>query len=368
MLAHKTKRKKCVFIMAGGTGGHVFPGLALAKALLARDVAVFWLGTADRIEAELIPRENIPFYTLPIKGLRGKKITKLFSAPFALGGSLLKALWIFHKIKPAMVVGMGGFASGPGGLAAWLLRIPLIVHEQNAIAGVTNRILSKLAKQTYAAFPNTFKQNRDAIYCGNPVRENLLRISAPAMRYDMRKGPIRLLVLGGSAGALIFNQTVPEAVKNMSAKHRPLIWHQTGKKTYEDTCIAYEAAQVPARVTPFIDDMLAAYTWADLVLCRAGALTVFELMAVGLPAILVPYPYAVDDHQTVNAQLLVNSGAGMLVFQQQFTPAYCQEILGQLSDRSQLQTMAQAAYALEKPQATEKLMAACVSACEHIHE
>src|SRR3569832_1594395 len=265
-------------IMAGGTGGHVFPALAVAAELRARGADVFWLGTRRGLEAKLVPNAGIAMEWVSVAGLRGKGALTLLLAPFRLLRAALQVLAIILRQRPTV-----------------LLRKPRVIHEQNSIAGMTNRLLAPLAQRVCAAFPGTFKR-KDILHTGNPVRREIAELSAPAQRFAARGGPINLLVLGGSLGARALNEMVPAAVATMST--RPSIWHQTGSRHLDEARAAYERAGVSARIAPFIDDMAEAYTWADLVLCRAGALTVAELAAAGVGAVLVPYPHAVDDHQT----------------------------------------------------------------------
>lgn len=306
-----------VMIMAGGTGGHVFPALAVADELRARGIEVFWLGTRHGLEAELVPKAGIEIEWISISGLRGKGLLGWLLAPLRLSKALFQSLEVIMRRRPMAVLGMGGFVAGPGGLMTWLLRKPLVIHEQNAVAGLTNKLLARVAGRVIEAFPGTFANNRNALAIGNPVRASIAALPMPDERMAGRKGPLRLLVVGGSLGAKALNETVPAALallnSQLAESERPEVWHQTGGRNLEDARLHYNNSQVSGRVDAFIDDMAEAYGWADLVLCRAGALTVSELAAAGVASLLVPFPYAVDDHQTANAHYLVDSGAALLL-------------------------------------------------------
>lgn len=354
---------KQFLMMAGGTGGHVFPALATARRLEAAGHQVHWLGSRAGMEEELVQAAGIPLSLIAIKGLRGKGRLALLAAP----GRLMRALWqamaVVRRVRPDCVVGMGGFVTGPGGLAAWLMRRPLVIHEQNAIAGMTNRILARLATRVMEAFPGSFGAGVDAQCTGNPVRDDLATLPEPAQRMAQRQGTVRLLVLGGSLGALALNQCLPKALAAMDAAQRPQVRHQCGRRHLEVTRSAYREAGVEARVDAFVEDMRAAYEWADLVVCRAGALTVAELCAAGLGAVLVPFPHAVDDHQTHNAGFMVNGAAAILVPQGELTPAHLAEVLAPLcASRQRLQQMAEAARRLARPDATERVVNFCLEA------
>lgn len=349
-----------ILIMAGGTGGHVFPGLAVADALRAQGEAVCWLGSARGLEARLVPAAGIPFYTLPVSGLRGKGMGTWLMAPWRLGAALWAALGLMLRLRPRVVLGLGGFASGPGGLMAAALGRPLVIHEQNAVAGLTNRALARLADRVLQAFPDTFPAPRRPVTVGNPVREDILRLAPPQERLAGREGPLRLLVLGGSLGALALNTRVPEAVARLPAAQRPQIRHQAGERTLEAAREAYRQAGVEADVDPFIEDMAEAYAWADLVICRAGALTVCELAAAGVASLLVPYPHAVDDHQRANARHLADAGAAWLVPQDALDAADLAARLQSL-DRATLGQMAQRARSLACPDAARQVAGACLA-------
>jgi UDP-N-acetylglucosamine--N-acetylmuramyl-(pentapeptide) pyrophosphoryl-undecaprenol N-acetylglucosamine transferase len=354
-----------ILIMAGGTGGHVFPALALARLLRARSREVVWLGTQRGLEARVIPQEGIPIEWLSVGGLRGKGLLTLLMAPLQLLRALWQALRVMQRHRPAVVVGMGGFVTGPGGLAAWLCRRPLLIHEQNAIAGFTNRRLAPLARQVLAAFPSAFPQLARARVIGNPVRADIVALPSPAQRFADRVGPIRVLIVGGSLGAMKLNQVVPHALAQLQRDASEAITftvrHQSGEKHLAVAQAAYAAAGVSAEVSAFIADMAAAFAWADLVICRAGALTIAELAAAGVASVLVPFPHAVDDHQTHNAQFLVDAGAARRVADQALTPELLAALLRELcSSRSNLLAMAESARRVAKPDAAEQLLDSCL--------
>lgn len=356
-----------VMIMAGGTGGHVFPALAVAKELRARGVDVFWLGTRNGLEAKVVPEAGIDIEWISISGLRGNGVIGWLLAPFRLANAILQSIVVIFRRRPMAVLGMGGFVSGPGGFVTWLLRKPLIIHEQNAIAGLTNRILSKMAGKVLEAFPGTFKTSQSVVSLGNPVREEIASLAEPQERFDGREGALRLLVVGGSLGAQALNEVVPQAIAMMDKDVRPEVWHQAGQKKIESAQTQYKELGVDGRVDPFIEDMAEAYSWADVVLCRSGALTVSELAAAGVGALLVPYPYAVDDHQTANARYLADAGAAKLLPQDELSAESLKDILNELvsdcaNDRDQLLMMAQKARALAKPESTRCVAELCMEA------
>jgi UDP-N-acetylglucosamine--N-acetylmuramyl-(pentapeptide) pyrophosphoryl-undecaprenol N-acetylglucosamine transferase len=350
--------------MAGGTGGHIYPALAVAAYLRRHDVPLLWLGTRRGLEARLVPEAGYSLLTITISGLRGKNVATLVLAPFKLMLALWQSLVLMLRIRPAAVLGMGGFASGPGGLAAWLLRIPLLLHEQNAILGLTNRLLAPLASRCMEAFPGTFGRPA-AIHTGNPVRAAIAALAVPRERMQGRNGPLRLLVLGGSLGAAALNRLVPEAL-GLLASESPgdvEVWHQAGGQHREATVERYAAVRVDARVEPYVDDMAAAYAWADLVICRAGAMTIAELAAAGVAAVLVPYPHAVDDHQTANAGYLLAAGAALLIQERDLTPSGLAALLRELAtQRPKLLEMADAARRLAKFDAAEQVGRRCMEA------
>ena len=350
-----------VLIMAGGTGGHVFPALAVADELRERGVPVVWLGTQAGIEARLVPQAGYPIEWLSIKGLRGKNMLSQLLAPFRLLLACAQALAILRRRKPCAVLGMGGFAAGPGGFVAWLLRRPLLIHEQNAVAGLTNRILAKLTRHRLEAFPGALGEQAEQI--GNPVRKDILAITAPEQRLASHQMVMRVLVVGGSLGAVRLNQIIPQALAQMPQALRPEVHHQTGKNNLETTREHYRAQGVTAQVDAFIDDMAAAYAWADLVICRAGAMTVFELAAAGVASILIPYPHAVDDHQTANAAYLVAQGAALMRQQNELSSDWLCARLSEFSQhRERLLTMACAARSQAKPNAARQVAERCMAA------
>ncbi len=350
-------------MMAGGTGGHVFPALATARALQARGHEVYWLGASGGMEQRLIGDTDIPLSLIHISGLRGKGKLALLAAPFKLLRALGEAYTIVRRIRPHCVVGMGGFVTGPGGLAAWLTRTPLVIHEQNAIAGMTNRILDRFATNVLEAFPGSFGADVVTRCTGNPVRQELAALPEPEQRLQGRDGRLRVLVVGGSLGARVFNEQLPEALALIPAADRPEVRHQCGEKNVEQALAAYRAQGIEASVEPFIKDMADAYRWADVVVCRSGALTVSELCAAGVGAVLVPFPHAVDDHQTANARQMLAAKAAVLVPQEQLTPAVLADILKDLAnDRARVINMAKAARALARPDATERVVNYCLEA------
>lgn len=349
-----------ILIMAGGTGGHVFPALAVAEALKKAGWTVHWLGTKAGLEAHIVARSGFPLHYISIQGLRKKNLLTRVVAPFQIGIAVCQALKVLHAIKPRVVLGMGGFVAGPGGIAAWLMRLPLLIHEQNAIAGLTNRFLALLATRILEGFPKTFNARLKAVYTGNPVRLDLLGLRSPSERFKTREKPRRLLVLGGSRGAVALNRICSEAIQKIPVEERPEIWHQTGVEHLQMTQDCYQRSGVRARIEPFIEDMASAYSWADLVLCRSGALTIAELAAVGLGSILVPYPHAVDDHQTQNGRFLEKAGAARLIPQSRLTAERLADILlNVLTHPSRLLEMANAAHRLAHRSALDEVQAQC---------
>ncbi len=352
-----------ILIMAGGTGGHVFPALALARLLRASSHEVIWLGTRAGLEARLVPPENIPIEWLSMSGLRGKGVVTLLLAPFKLAWTIVQALGVMRRRRPGLVVGFGGFVTGPGGVAAWLTRRPLLIHEQNAIAGYSNRCLAHLSRRVLAAFPDAFPAGVETRVVGNPVRAEIVMQPPPAVRFARREGTLRVLVVGGSLGAARLNTVVPFAVKQSGLSLH--VRHQAGERGIEAARKAYAEAGVTADVSPFIDDMAQAYADADLVICRAGALTVSELAAVGVAAILVPFPAAVDDHQTYNAQYLVGEDAAVLIADRELTPErLATELKSLCAGRGKLLAMAERARLVAKPNAAQELAAACYEQLE----
>ncbi|WOG26174.1 undecaprenyldiphospho-muramoylpentapeptide beta-N-acetylglucosaminyltransferase [Endozoicomonas sp. 8E] len=354
-----TSDKPTVLIMAGGTGGHIFPALATAGELEKRGYAIHWLGTANSMEAELVPRHGFEISYIPVTGLRGKGFSFLLKAPWKLAVSLFRALKVIRSCKPVCVLGMGGFVTGPGGVAARLSGIPLVVHEQNAIAGFTNKVLSRIARKVLMAFPGAFGPESGSgkfILTGNPVRADIANSDLPS-QLDGRA--LRLLVVGGSSGAAAINELVPKVLTRFKGRFE--VWHQTGKNNLDATRELYRALGVEGRVEPFIDDMAGAYEWADLVVCRSGALTVSELAMARRAALLVPYPHAVDDHQTVNGQYLVNQGAAMMMQQKELNETCLINMLENfVGNPEQLVTMARAAGDVARPMAAEEVADHCL--------
>ncbi len=347
---------KTLLVMAGGTGGHVFPGLAVADRLKAQGWTIHWLGTADRMEAELVPAHGYPISFIDIQGVRGNGIKRLLAAPYRVIKSVLQARQVLKTIQPDVVLGMGGFASGPGGVAAWLSGIPLLLHEQNAAAGLTNKLLARIARRVLMAFPGAFAPNARTAVVGNPVRSEVVALPDPQLRSS--SNPLRLLVVGGSLGARVLNEQVPPAV---AAAGVPIeVRHQCGKGNGEAVAASYAGLGVEAEVSEFIKDMADAYAWADLVVCRAGALTVSEVAAAGVAAIFVPLPHAVDDHQTRNALTLVDGGAAEFLPQSELTPAALASRLSWLAGRREtLLNMAQAARRVAIIDAAERVADEC---------
>lgn len=350
--------------MAGGTGGHVFPALAVADVLRDQGFEIHWLGTAAGIEATVVPQAGIQLHSIEVKGVRGKGKLGLLKAPWLIAKAICQARKVFAQVKPSVVLGMGGFASGPGAVAAKLASVPLVIHEQNARAGMTNKLSLYLAKRVLAAFPDAFGKGSDSAkqieIVGNPVRGPILSMVSAAERYTQRSGAINVLVVGGSLGAQAINQTLPAALAEMDSQQRPNVWHQSGKRNIEQTQALYQELGVTGRVDAFIDDMAEAYAWADLVICRAGALTVSELAIAGVASVLVPFPHAVDDHQTANAQYLAREGAAELVAQSMLDKEKMKALLTLYSDRKQLLEMANKAQSAGAPQATQNVAQICI--------
>ncbi|MBT8438993.1 MAG: undecaprenyldiphospho-muramoylpentapeptide beta-N-acetylglucosaminyltransferase [Gammaproteobacteria bacterium] len=349
-----------VMVMAGGTGGHVFPALAVALELKQRGHDVFWLGTPDSFEARTVPGYEIEMQFIDIRGVRGKGLLQKIIMPLRLIHAMWQAFKVIRIKRPQLVIGMGGFASGPGGLVARLMNKPLLIQEQNTIPGMTNRWLAKMASKVFQAFRDSFDKGVNAVISGNPVRNELLDLPQPETRICAHGDRPHLLVMGGSLGAQALNETLPLAMALVDETERPLIRHQAGRNKAEVTARAYHNAGINAEVIEFIDDMSGAYKWADLVVCRSGALTVSELTAVGIGSILVPFPHAVDDHQTHNAAFLVDAGAAQLMPQKEMT---AQILAGKLKellpDALRLKTMAAAAQSLAQPKSAQLIADAC---------
>lgn len=346
---------RTLLVMAGGTGGHIFPALAVANALRAKGWKVVWLGAAGRMETRIVPQAGIELETLEIGGVRGKGLLTKLVLPWVQLKALIGAMRVIFRHRPDIAIGFGGFTGFPGGVAMKFLRLPLVIHEQNSVAGLTNKTLAKIADRVLFAFPSAFP-GRDGCV-GNPVREELTRVAEPSERFAGRGGPLKLLVVGGSLGAQVFNEGVPKALALVAPELRPRVIHQSGEKHIAALKANYAAAGVMAECAPFIADMAQAYADADLVLCRAGALTVAELACVGAASVLVPFPHAVDDHQTGNARYLADADAGMLVGQKDFSAEKLAVLLGEIT-RERCLEMAQKARGLAKPRATQSVVQA----------
>jgi UDP-N-acetylglucosamine--N-acetylmuramyl-(pentapeptide) pyrophosphoryl-undecaprenol N-acetylglucosamine transferase len=352
-----------VLIMAGGTGGHVFPALAVAKVLRARGVAVVWLGVPGSMESRLVPAQGFPIEWVRVAGIRGKGALTWALAPLRIAQAVVQAIGVLRRVRPRSVLGAGGYVSGPGGIAAWLMRIPLLIHEQNAIAGLTNRWLARLATQVLEAFPGSFGPRVRASTIGNPVRDDIAALASPAQRFAGRGARARLLIFGGSQGAQRLNAVLPQALARLSPESRPHVIHQTGERGLEGTRAAYVQEKVEAEVLPFIEDMAKSYAWADLAVCRAGAMTVAELQAAGLGAIFVPLALATDDHQTKNAAVMVGAGAARLIQERDLTPESLSGIIAELvADRARLLKMAEAARSARVTDAAARLADLCIAA------
>ena len=348
-------RQPCALVMAGGTGGHIFPGLALAEALRAKGWRVHWLGVPGSMEERLVPPRGFAFEAVQFSGVRGKGLTTLVQLP----GRLLRAFWqswqAVRRVQPDVVIGLGGYVTFPGGLMGVLAGKPLVLHEQNSVAGMANKVLANVASRIFSAYPHALPK---AEWVGNPLRAEFLQQPAPAQRFAGRTGPLRLLVLGGSLGAQGLNDVVPQALALMPADQRPQVLHQSGSLHIEALRALYARLGVQGQLTPFIDGTAQAMADADLLVCRAGASTVTEIAAVGAAAVFVPFPHAVDDHQTHNARFLVEAGAAVLVQQRDLTPESLQEIIMK-SERTMLIQQAQSAKKMQKTEAVNQMVAAC---------
>ena len=355
------ERTLTFLIMAGGTGGHIYPALAVAKDLIARGHNVVWLGVRQGLEATIVPSNGIEIRFVSVTGLRRRGAMGWLSAPLMLTVALCQCLAVVAQIKPNAVMGMGGYVSGPGAIAAWLLRKPLLIHEQNSVLGFTNRWLKQVADVIMEAFPGTFGGRRGVVHTGNPVRETIANIEDPKTRLAGRSGPIRLLVLGGSQGALALNKLVPNAIRSLDSLSISVL-HQAGAKTFAVAAEAY-GEQPDVEVIEFIEDMARAYAWADIVVCRAGAMTVAELACAGVPSVLIPFPYAVDDHQTTNARFLSDAKAAVLVQEKDLAQGGLSTLLSDLLvKRERLFEMARIARSLAKPNATRDVATLCMEA------
>ena len=350
-----------LLVVAAGTGGHVYPALAVAERLRSLGVDVSWLGTAVGIESRLVPAAGFPFHVSRVAGLRGKGVARWLAAPYLLVRSGLRSIAVLAKVRPHVVLGMGGYGAGPGGLVARLLGIPLVIHEQNAIPGLTNRILAWFATRVLEAFPASFAARRRAIHTGNPVREALVRGPAPEARLAHRGGRLRVLVIGGSQGARALNEVVPRALAIDSLGARVTVRHQCGPAHVDATRDAYAAHGTEAEIIGYVEDMGAAYAWTDVAVCRSGAMTVAELAATGVASILVPFPYATDDHQTRNARFLADRGAAVLFAEDRLDAGALASTLGALhADRGRVESMSRAAYDFAVPDAAHRVAAQCL--------
>ncbi len=355
--------QKCALVMAGGTGGHIFPGLAVAEALRECGWRVHWLGgtggvNAPSMESQLVPQRGFAFEGVDFSGVRGKGLLTLVRLPLRLLKAFGQSLAVLRRVQPDVVVGLGGYISFPAGLMAALTGTPLLLHEQNSVPGLANKLLARVARRVFSAFPDGMKK---AQWIGNPLRSAFLQQAQPQARFAARSGPLKLLVVGGSLGARALNEVVPQALALLAPAQRPLVTHQSGAKQIDALRAHYAAAGVTAELTPFIDDTASAFADADIIICRAGASTVTEIAAVGAAAIFVPFPAAVDDHQTANAQFLVRAGGGWLMPQASLTAQSLADALSRLTRAELLQTALQA-KALQKLGAT----AAVVQACEEL--
>lgn len=350
-----------LMIMAGGTGGHVYPALAVARSLQAVGVNVFWLGTRQGLEARIVPENDIDVEWISISGIKGRGLFALISAPFKILYAMLQTAAIIYRRRPAAALGMGGFVSGPGGLMTRFLRVPLLIHESNAIAGLTNKWLAKIANEVLVGFPDVLSGSRHHHYVGNPVRESIAALPAPEQRLLGRSGnKLNLLVVGGSRGAQVLNEIVPAALASMDAASRPEVRHQAGDGKLEATLKHYDELAVKVSGSEFIDDMAAAYLWADLVICRAGAMTVAEIAVAGVAAIFIPYPHAIYDHQTMNARFLSDRNAAILIPQEQLSIDGLAMLITELSaDRPRILALSTSAREYSITDASERVAELC---------
>ena len=351
-----------ILIMAGGTGGHVFPGLAIAKNLQESKCKVIWLGTKRGIESRLVEEAGIDIEYINVGGLRGKSFRAFMRSVGKLMLAFFQSFVIILRQRPDVVLGMGGYVTGPGAIMAYIMRCPVIIHEQNAVAGGTNKLLSRIASLVIEAFPGSFPAHKNLRTFGNPVREDILSIPSPEVRLKDRDGPIKILVIGGSQGSLILNKTLPKAFRHLTSSVKLEVLHQAGKKTLQEAQKAYEGVPVGLYLVEFIDDMADAYAWADLVICRSGAMTVTELMTIGVPAILIPFSLAIDDHQTANARIMQEVGAAEIVHENELESGKLTLVLRDwIQDRNNLKRRACLARSSAKPNATENIVKSCLN-------
>lgn len=346
---------RCALIMAGGTGGHIFPGLAVAQALRDKGWRVHWLGAPDSMESRLVPKQGFALELVQFGGVRGKGLKTLALLPFKLLRAFWQSLQVVRRVRPQVLVGLGGYITFPGGMMGTLLGKPLVLHEQNSVAGMSNKVLARIADRVFTAFPNVMPK---AQWVGNPLRAEFLQHPGPQERFAGRSGPLKVLVVGGSLGARALNTVVPQALALINEDVRPVVTHQSGEKQLAELQTNYTQAGVQATLTPFITDTAQAFAEADLVICRAGASTVTEIAAIGAAAVFVPFPSAVDDHQTTNARFLVDQGGGWLMPQAELTPQVLADLL-QKAERPVLVQRALAAKTMQKLQATESVVQAC---------
>lgn len=351
--------QKCALIMAGGTGGHIFPGLAVAQALRERGWRVHWLGAPNSMESRIVPAKGFALELIDFSGVRGKGLRTLLTLPLRLLKACAQSIAVLRRVRPDVVVGLGGYITFPAGVMAAFMGKPLVLHEQNSVAGMANTVLARLAKRVYTAFPQVLAKGQ---WVGNPLRSEFLQQADPQARFVGRTGPLQVLVVGGSLGARALNTIVPQALALIPADQRPVVTHQSGEKQIDELRANYAAAGVHAQLTPFIDNTAQAFADADLVVCRAGASTVTEIAAVGAAAVFVPFPSAVDDHQTHNARFLVDQGAAWLMPQATLTPQILADML-QKTERTTLLQRGLAAKKLQKIQATDAVVAACEELC-----
>ncbi len=349
------KQQPCALVMAGGTGGHIFPGLAVAHALQERGWRVHWLGAPNSMESRLVPQRAIPLELVDFSGVRGKGLKTLMMLPWRLLRALWQSVQVLRRVKPDVVLGLGGYITLPAGLVAAVAGKPVVLHEQNSVAGLSNKVLALLARRVFCAFPAVLGKGE---WVGNPLRSEFLQQVSPKERFAGRTGPLRLVVVGGSLGAKALNDIVPQAVAKLPIAMMPHITHQSGEKQLEALRSNYAAAKVEATILPFIDNMAQVFADADLVICRAGASTVTELAAIGVAAMFVPFPFAVDDHQTYNARFLVDQGAGWMMQQHELSPEVLAAFLSTIN-RAELLARAEQAKNMQQLHATEKIVAAC---------
>ena len=349
-------KQRSILIMAGGTGGHIFPALAVADVLRAEGWRVTWLGAPNSMETDLVPKHGYEMALVEFSGLRGKGLMRKLLLPFSLSIALIQSALAILQCRPNVVLGMGGYITFPGGIMAALMGRPLVIHEQNSVAGLSNKVLARLAKRVMSGFPEVLPS---AEWCGNPVRGDIAALPDPQLRYQTRSGKLNVLVVGGSLGAQAINTCVPQALALLPEESRPDVLHQSGNRHLEAVQAAYQKAGVNAEIRPFLDDMAFFYGQSDVVICRAGALTVAELSAAGLASILIPFPFAVDDHQTGNARFLSDRGAAILLPQKNMTPQHLANLLQEMTHESALQ-MAQAARATAQPAASKRVAEVCM--------